>query len=58
MVVFPTELRSVILAGLWLVTASLGSGPEAVAGQPSATTFWVTADQLMPAWGFYPLQAS
>jgi hypothetical protein len=58
MAVFPTELRSVILVGLWLVTASLGPGPEAVAGQPSATTFWVTADQLMPAWGFYPLQAS
>ena len=24
----------------------------------SSETFWVTADKLMPAWGFYPLQAT
>ena len=56
MVVFGRDLRSAILVGLWLVAAVLV--PGAVAGQKSASTFWVTADQLMPAWGFYPLQAT
>ena len=29
-----------------------------VGKKESPETFWVTADRLMPAWGFYPLQAS
>jgi len=57
MVVFGKDLRPAILVGIWLVAGVLVPGAEA--GQkPAVATFWVTADQLMPAWGFYPLSAT
>ncbi|GIT31448.1 MAG: hypothetical protein Ct9H300mP1_34940 [Planctomycetaceae bacterium] len=34
------------------------AGAQDVGKKTSPETFWVTADRLMPAWGFYPLQAS
>ncbi len=50
-------LRVVIVIGLWLVAGP--PAPATAAGEKAAaTTFWSTADQLMPAWGFYPLQAT
>ena len=57
MVVFGREWRPAVLVGFCLVAGVLV--PSVVAEEEAeAATFWVTADQLMPAWGFYPLQAT
>lgn len=45
---FSTQLAGCLVAVLLASTT-------AARGAEQAVTFWVTADRLMPAWGFYPL---
>ncbi len=46
-------LPVVVAVALASTTVAQDAGKTA-----SPETFWVTADRLMPAWGFYPLQAT
>ena len=57
MVMVARVLRFAIVIGLWQLAGPPGAAAADVE-QARATTFWTTGDQLMPAWGFYPLQAS